>query len=95
MTKNQAIKLKEIINELESLYEDITTDNPENYHLGISEYDNSILIRGNSEGLINLSISGLKLAASNKNEQHYHLGAGALDKLDKELELQYCINEWE
>lgn len=89
MTNEQIAQLLKLSKELTHINESLQSDFDNEYSLQVVETEDSIIIVGNSEGLINLATSLVELALSRKEGRHYHFGAGALDNCDKELEILY------
>ncbi|HEX9060031.1 MAG TPA: hypothetical protein VF941_07610 [Clostridia bacterium] len=89
MTSEQIAHLTELYKELATINEGIQSDFDNYYSLKLADAENSVIIMGNAEGLINLATAILELAISRKDGKHYHFGTGALDNCDKELEILY------
>ena len=81
--------MQNLSNELKNINEEILTNLDSNYFLEMVETEYSVIIMGNSEGLINLASSLLELAISREEGKHKHFGTGALDNCGKELEILY------
>lgn len=89
MVSEKINQLQKLSKELKNINEDILSNLDSNYSLKMVETEDSVIIMGNSEGLINLASSLLELAISREEGKHKHFGIGALDNCDKELEILY------
>ncbi len=89
MTSEHIDQLQKLSKELNNITEDMPSNFNSNYYLQMVETEDSVIVIGNSEGLINLASSLLELALSREDGQHKHFGIGALDNCEKELEILY------